>query len=310
MPADHRADRDLVGDLTAAVRAHGLRMGLYYAGGVDWTFTDRPIRTMTDLMANQALGPGYARYAEAQVRELVDRYEPSILWNDMGWPAESDPNGIIAAYYAAVADGVVNDRWTQATLPQNGVGRRLYLGFIATVLRLMSMSGRSLPKPVPTFHYDIETHEYDAPSSPIAVPWELTRGLGNSFGYNAQETAADLMSGTDLVHLLVDVVSKGGNLLINVGPDGHGRIPELQRQPRAHLGTWLESSGEAIFETHPWSQFETTTSDGQQVRFTEKDGRLYLIVLADRLPAEMVVRDLAPTPGSSVRYLGDSSALS
>ena len=92
MPADYRSRRDLVGDLTAAVHARGLRMGLYYAGGVDWTFTDRPIRTMVDLMADQALGPVYARYAEAQVRELVETYGPSILWNDMGWPAESDPN--------------------------------------------------------------------------------------------------------------------------------------------------------------------------------------------------------------------------
>jgi alpha-L-fucosidase len=57
MPADYGSSRDLVGDLTAAVRARGLRMGLYYAGGVDSTFTQRPIRTMTDLMASQALGP-------------------------------------------------------------------------------------------------------------------------------------------------------------------------------------------------------------------------------------------------------------
>ena len=70
------------------------------------------------------------------------------------------------------------------------------------VLRLMARSGRALPTPAPTFHYDIETHEYESPTAAIEQPWELTRGLGNSFGYNAHETAAETMSGQQLVHLL------------------------------------------------------------------------------------------------------------
>ena len=304
MPADYRSERDLVGDLAAAVRGQGMKMGLYYAGGVDWTFTDHPIRTMIDLMADQALGPDYARYAEAQVRELAETYQPSILWNDMGWPEESDPNAVIAGYYGVVEDGLVNDRWTQAKVPGGRFARELYLDAIGAMLRLMAATGRSIPTPVPTFHYDIETHEYDAPSSPIAKTWELTRGLGRSFGYNAQETAADVMTGKDLVHLLVDVVSKGGNLLINVGPDGDGRIPDLQRRPLAELGVWLDGNGEAIFGTRPWSTFATTTGDGEAVQFTEKDGRVYLIVLAETLPDELVVRDLNPVPGSRLRFLG------
>jgi alpha-L-fucosidase len=87
-------------------------MGLYYAGGIDWTFTDKPIRTMTDLMANQGLGENYARYVAEQWKELIDRYQPDILWNDMGFPAESDPN-LFAHYYNTVETGAVNDRWAQ-----------------------------------------------------------------------------------------------------------------------------------------------------------------------------------------------------
>ena len=145
MPEDYRSERDLVGDLTEAVRARGMRMGLYYAGGVDWTFTDHPIRTMIDLMADQALGPLYAHYAEAQVRELVERYEPSILWNDMGWPEESDPNEVIAGYYGVVHDGLVNDRWTQAKVPGGRLARQLYLDAIGAMLRLMAATGRIHP---------------------------------------------------------------------------------------------------------------------------------------------------------------------
>ena len=107
MPAAYRSQRDLVGDLAQAVREQGLRMGLYYGGGMDWTFTDKPIRTMADLMSQQGLG------AE-QWTELIDSYQPSVLWNDVGWPAGSDPHQLMAHYYDTVADGVVNDRWTRS----------------------------------------------------------------------------------------------------------------------------------------------------------------------------------------------------
>jgi alpha-L-fucosidase len=282
MPADFRSrrDRDLVGDLSGAVRQRGLRMRLYYAGGIDWTFTSRPIRTMTDLMAQQALGGTYARYAAAQWRELIDAYRPSILWNDMGWPAEGNPHKLFAHYYNTVADGLVNDRWVQTTLPRGRLARALCLRFVAVLLRLLAHAGWGLPGPKPAFHYDFETHEYASPAEAPPSAWELTRGLGTSFGYNAQETAADLLSGASLVHLLADVVSKGGTLLINVGPDGAGRIPEVQQRPLRELGSWLRTNGEAIFGTRFWTPSATTTADGEPVRFTRKGGDVYIIVLA------------------------------
>lgn len=251
MPAGYRSSRDLVGDLTEAVRAQGLRMGLYYGGGLDWTFTDKPIRTMADLTRQQGLGAEYARYATAQWTELVDAYRPSVLWNDVGWPAESDPHQLFAHYYDAVADGVVNDRWTQLRLPASRLARAMYLRFVSLALKGLARAGRSLPQRPPSFHYDFQTHEYAVPERAPTGPWELCRGLGRSFGYDAQETAADTLTGTQLVHLLVEVVAHGGNLLVNVGPDGGGRVPELQQRPLRELGAWLEGNGEAIYATHP-----------------------------------------------------------
>jgi alpha-L-fucosidase len=306
MPADYRSSRDLVGDLTEAVRARGLRMGLYYGGGVDWTFTKRPIQTMTDLMRQQALDAEYARCATAQWIELIDTYQPSVLWNDMGWPAESDPHRLFAHYYNTVADGVVNDRWTQLRLPANRLARALYLRFISLTLKALSRAGRSPPKPPASFHYDVQTHEYAIPDPAPTAPWELTRGLGRSFGYNAQETAADTLTGTQLIHLLVEVVAHGGNLLINVGPDGTGRIPDIQQQPLRELGAWLEANGEAIYGTRPWSPTATTTATGQQVRFTRKDGTIYAIVLSDDLAGALSLPDLTlPQAAGS----GSSTAL-
>jgi alpha-L-fucosidase len=303
MPPEYRSSRDLVGDLTRAVRARGLRMGLYYAGGTDWTFTRRPVRTMADLMGQQALGVEYARYAAAQWTELIDAYQPSVLWNDVGWPAELDPHRLFAHYYDTVADGVVNDRWTQVRLPANRLARAAYLRSVPLLLKALARAGRPLPQRSPTFHHDVQTHEYATPDPAPTSPWELCRGLGRSFGYNAQETAADTLTGTQLVHLLADVVAHGGNLLINVGPDGAGRIPDLQQRPLRELGGWLEANGDAIHATRPWTPAATTTTSGQQVRFTHKDRTVHAIVLADDLTDPLTIRGLTLPAGSRIGLL-------
>ena len=81
--------RDLVGELAAAVRAAGLRFGVYYSGGIDWTFNPEPLLTMADFMGSTP-GGAYPAYADAQMRELIDRYEPSVLWNDISWPTDEE----------------------------------------------------------------------------------------------------------------------------------------------------------------------------------------------------------------------------
>jgi alpha-L-fucosidase len=309
MPRGYRSRRDLVGDLTEAVRAQELRMGLYYAGGLDWTFTERPVRTMTDLMRQQALGVDYARYATAQWTELIDAYRPSILWNDMGWPAESDPHALFAHYYDSVAEGVVNDRWARVRLPSNRLARAAYLRFVSLTVKALARAGRPLPAQPLRFHFDFETHESATPGAAPSSPWELTRGLGRSFGYDAVETAADTLTGAQLIHLLADVVAHGGNLLINVGPDGAGCIPDLQQQPLGELGSWLDRNGEAIYATRPWPPTATTTTTGRQVRFTQKDGTVYAIVLSDRLGDSVTIRDLRLPSGSRIGVLDGTADL-
>ena len=91
--AGYRAQRDLVGDMTDAVRRQGLRMGVYYSGGYDWSFNNAVIRQAADTTLAVPTTEQYQSYATAHVRELIDRYQPSVLWNDIAWPPVATSRG-------------------------------------------------------------------------------------------------------------------------------------------------------------------------------------------------------------------------
>jgi alpha-L-fucosidase len=107
--------RDIVGELADAVRERGMKFGVYYSGGIDWTFNREPLRTMADFMGSTP-GGDYPAYADGQTRELIERYAPSILWNDISWPAPLDDElQLFADYYNKIPESVVNDRWLPMT---------------------------------------------------------------------------------------------------------------------------------------------------------------------------------------------------
>jgi alpha-L-fucosidase len=260
--------RDLVGDLTAAVRAQHLKMGLYYS----LTF---------DLYHDRYPHKPYVDYAHKQVKELVDNYSPDLLWSDDYWkPYEKsmastwNSKDLIAYFYNHAADPaevLVNDRWGRE---ENG----LQLG-------------------------DYATPEYASIRTVPPFVWEMTRGIGASYGYNRAEGEAEYLSVDELVTLFVDVVSKNGNLLLNVGPTAEGLIAPLQEQRLRGLGAWLDVNGEAIFASRPWVVSEGWTRSDCPVRFTTRDGALYAIVFGETA-AEVVLRGMRAVPGLAVRLLG------
>jgi alpha-L-fucosidase len=108
---DWHAERDLIGELATAVRAHGMRYGLYYSGGLDWTFQGLPIRNLPEMFAAIPQRDDYVRYVDAHWRELIERYEPAVLWNDIGYPGAAHSEQLFADYYNRAPDGLVNNRF-------------------------------------------------------------------------------------------------------------------------------------------------------------------------------------------------------
>jgi alpha-L-fucosidase len=268
------AERDHIGELAAAVRERAMRFGLYYSGGLDWTFQPPPVRDLMSLFSNIPSTPEYGEYATAHMHELIAKFAPSVLWNDIGWPFDLDPNDIIGHYYEAVPDGVVNDRFNMIAVAQG------------------------------TLHADFNTPEYSTTAG--SKKWEVCRGIGRSFGYNRMENESTFPTIDDNIWMLVDIVARGGNLLLNVGPSADGQIPMAQVVRLTALGWWLRVNGQAIFGTRPMGV--ATTADGREVGYTVSGDTSYALVRG--APSnEVSFPFVRPGSGAEVRMLGNDRVL-
>ncbi|MHB8895682.1 MAG: alpha-L-fucosidase, partial [Candidatus Geothermincolia bacterium] len=295
------------GELTAEVKARGMRMGYYYSSPFDWTFTRKPL---TDLAVSLARIPDsleYLEYAHSHWLELIDNYDPSVLWSDIGYPGSANINEIFAHFYNKRPDGVVNERWGQTSRLMKSLvmipGFRQWTNWYAKKLWL---AGNTSP---PGVHHDFVTPEYTSFSEVQEEKWECVRGIGKSFGYNKQEVPADFISVPELVRLLVDIVSKNGNLLLNVGPKPGGEIPEVQVDRIKGVGAWLAVNGDAIYGTRPWKRAEGRTTDGTAVRFTSKTGSLFAILMETPRDPEITIESLRAADGTTIELLGQEGPL-
>ena len=206
--------RDLLGDLGVAVRAAGLKMGFYYSL-YEWF---NPLWLADrDRYIREHMIP--------QFKDVVSNYAPSLIFSDGEWDLEHErwrSTDLLAWVFnesPSRDEVVVNDRWGKGIRHEHG-------GYFTT--------------------------EYGAGLADGSHPWEENRGIGHSFGYNQNEPFENYMSGKQLVWVLADLVSRGGNLLLDVGPTADGRIPMLQQARLLELGDWLAVNGEAIYGTRPW----------------------------------------------------------
>ncbi|GIU88541.1 MAG: hypothetical protein KatS3mg009_3056 [Acidimicrobiia bacterium] len=192
--------RDVVAELAAAVRRRGHAFGVYYSL-LDWAHPAYPDRA------------GYVdAFMRPQIRELVERFEPAVLWGDGHWGHPGDhwrADELVAEAKASRPGLVVNDR------------------FFASAA-------------------DFAVYEYDVPAEAPEGPWELCRGLAYSFCFNQVERDEDHLQPREIVALLVETVAKGGNLLLDVGPRADGTLPEVQERVLREAGEWVNRHAEAI----------------------------------------------------------------
>jgi alpha-L-fucosidase len=265
--------RDLAGELTRAVKAEGLHMGFYYSL-YEWY---NPLyRNDVDKYVEEHMIP--------QMKDLTLRYEPDIIWPDGEWDHPSSTwksARFLAWLYNESPVGetvVVNDRWGKETRGRHG-------GFYTTEYDL---SDNELPKDGRSLH-----------------PWEECRGIGHSFGYNRNENLEDYSTSEQLVHLLIDKVSMGGNLLLNVGPTADGRIPVIMQQRLVDMGRWLDVNGEAIYATKPWDV--AAKQPEISAHFTTKGKDLY--VICTKYPdKDFVIRNVPGKP-ANIRLLGNDAKI-
>jgi alpha-L-fucosidase len=279
--------RDLVGDLAQAVRDHDMCFGAsyhanynYYQPGFEGRF-GHPDYSAGRLGSEESgPGPEYVDFMNAKHRELIRQYDPDILWFDTP-NADSDhlrAKELMADFYNRAAERgqevVVNDR--AAT---DAVGGTIDPG----------------DEDESETHGDFVTPEYATLDALTERKWEACRGIGHSFGYNRAEGEDDHIDPADLVRTFVDIVSKNGNLLLNVGPRADGTIPDPQKRRLEALGDWLDINGEAVFGTRPWVVAEDEASD-VPVRYTWRDGTLYATAL--RWPDEELTLGVPTHTGS------------
>ncbi len=298
------APRDVVGELAAAVRARNMRFGVYYSAGLDWSFDARRIASLGDLMAALPLGD-YPAFADAQLRELVERYRPDVLWNDIAWPGDQASFlRLVADYYNTLPEGVINDRWLAASWLTRAVKLAPLRALVDRLVmrRLDRSKGLTLPRPP---HCDARTPEYKVFDEIRPEKWECVRGMDKSFGFNRASRPEDFLSRETLIHSLCDIVSKNGNLLLNVGPRGEdAQIPEPQLERLDWLASFTSRSGEALYGTKPWQRAEGTSADGIPVRFTQKAGTLYAILLGRPDGLSLTLKDVTLPAGARARLLG------
>lgn len=296
---DTGPERDLVGDLSKAVKQAGLRMGLYYSL-YEWF---NPLYVADHKLYVE-------KHMMPQFKDVVERYEPAVIFSDGEWDLTSEEwrsTELLTWLFneSAVKDEVViNDRWGKNERHKNG-------GYYTTEY------GSGLPD---------ATH-----------PWEESRGMAHSYALNRIESIDDYNSTQELLLMLIDIVSRGGNFLLDIGPAADGTIPVVMQERLVEMGNWLTINGEAIYGTSTWKNTHQWT-DGKiptfkegdymtgydikkvvlnpepgfakkELFFTMKENYLYVIV--PQWPeGKKQIKDLKISPNSKITLLGTDKKLS
>ncbi len=243
--------RDPLKELAVACKKGGIKLCFYHSI-MDWHNVDYlPHRAWDKRPTDPASFPKYVAYMKAQLKELLTNYGPiGILWFDGQWEGtwNHDEGKDLYAYIRGLQPNIiVNDRVDSGNVGPSGVRDNIHYG-------------------------DYGTPEQRIPANGLPYPWETCMTMNGTWGFRTADQ--NWKSPETLIHNLVDIASKGGNYLLNVGPTSLGEIPDESIKRLAEVGKWTSANGEALYGTTA-SPFPRSLPWG---RVTQKPGKLYLSV--------------------------------
>jgi alpha-L-fucosidase len=286
--------RDLIGELAKAVRKQGLKFGVSNHGIENFQFINPPAEMAAKMKAEQAdlYDPKWADFYNVADRsdaacerfltnwfarnvELIDKYQPDILWFDNGVDQRYlDPLKLrVAAYYYNRAK-----KW----------GKEVSISTKKAAYAPSNRNTETIGSII-----DFEKIGARSPSGIRTGEWQVDHPIGSTWGYTSDEH----FSGPGaIINALVDTVSKNGTLLLNLSPKADGTFPPEITSTLLEVGQWLGVNGEAIYDTHNWIKFGEGGGRGQpglNIRFTVKGENLYAIILGNWPGAEAIITSLA-----------------
>jgi alpha-L-fucosidase len=288
--------RDLIGDLSKAVRKQGLKFGVSNHGIENFQFINPPADMAAKMKAEQAdlYDPKWADFYNVADRsdaacerfltnwfarnvELIDKYHPDILWFDNGVDQRYlDPLKLrVAAYYYNRAK-----EW----------GKEVSIGAKKAAFAPSNKNTETIGAVL-----DFEKVGTRSPSGIRPGVWEVDDPIGSTWGYTSDERFS---SAAAIIAKLADTVSKNGVYMLNLSPRADGTFPQEEQDTLLGIGQWLEVNGEAIYGTHNWTKFGEGGGRGQpglNIRFTVKGDALYAIILGNWPGEEAVITSLATT---------------